>query len=134
MKINTRENKTYSKITVDQQFNGAVEFAQFLIEYIEGIANENFKLIKKEREFLVATVVLSNEGININSKQAVDAYLDRFGFSTARMVYDYRRALVGKGWIVRNKKKLELRDFFSFKNYREDTEFTLKVRFNEVTR
>lgn len=131
MKIVKKDNK-WIKLENYKEFDIKLDMIEFLVVYYEQLAPKKFKLIRKEREFLIATVDIYNRGVDINSKEAVNIYIKEYSFTSARSVYDYRRLLINKGWLHRGKdKKLRVWEYFNLNNYPESTDFIVSIKLEE---
>lgn len=67
----------------------------------------DYYLRDREKEFLIKTIILSNEGYTLESKEMVKAIAKSMRI-TSDDVYNYRRILKNKGWLVQTVDGFEL--------------------------
>lgn len=74
---------------------------------------EKYHLFPREKEFLVNTILLSNEGLPLEGGLMVKEICSRLGLKKAD-VYNYRRILKSKGWLMQTINGFELLPFLDF--------------------
>ena len=91
------------------------------------------KLSGKPKKFFVYCIILTAEGYDINSTDAVEKLRDYMGFKINDDVYTYRYKLKSQGWLVaekNNSKRFKILPMFDFqgKDLRtlKDYKFQLK--------
>ncbi len=70
-------------------------------------------LLPREKEFLANTILLSNDGVPIEGKEMVDKICHTMNIKKAD-VYNYRKILKKKGWLMQTTTGFELIPFLDF--------------------
>lgn len=107
------------------------EFLSKLIDIVIMVKlPQEFFLREREKEFLVSTILLNNEGYQLESAEMVKAICAEMKIKSDD-VYNYRNILKKKGWLTQTKDGLQLLMAldYSDRNIPNEIEFkfTLKI-------
>jgi hypothetical protein len=121
------KERKIKKVLYNKIFNNKKAFSDFLIEF--AILTLNLKKIDgKQKEFMIASIILNSEGVDIGDKRAINLYKNRYGFPSTRMVYDYRSFLLKKGWLEKGEYGVKLNMFFDINRYEENVVFSTGIK------
>lgn len=115
------------KDTMDEFMGLYIDFWQFL--YLPS----DLRIKKKEREFMMHTLVLNAKGIDITSTEYVQHMIPRMQLRTANEVYNYRSRLKNKGFLLEEDGKVILPQGLNVKEVPAETYFQFKVHCDEPT-
>jgi hypothetical protein len=87
---------------------------------------EKYHLFPREKQFLIHTILLSNEGFPLEGGSMVKEICNKLSLKKAD-VYNYRRILKSKGWLMQTINGFELLPFLDFS--KKQIPSTLKVNY-----
>jgi hypothetical protein len=88
-----------------------------------------YSLLPREKEFLANTILLSNKKIALESGDMVNAICDKMLIKKAD-VYNYRKTLKRKGWLMQTVTGFELLPFLDYSKKKIPS--SLKINYNLV--
>ena len=115
------------KKTMEEFMGLYIDFWQFL-----HIPSE-LRIKKKEREFMIHTLVLNAKGINIGSKEYVEHMIPRLNLKLRTEVYNYRSRLKGKGFLVEENDLIRIPQALNVIEVPEQSYFQFSVKCDEPT-
>lgn len=92
---------------------------------------DEYYLRDREKEFLIHSIILSNEGYGLESKEMVKAIAKSMRI-TSDDVYNYRRILKNKGWLVQTVDGFELLSALDYTDRDIPTELEIKYKLTTV--
>lgn len=116
------------KKTMEEFMGLYIDFWQFL--YLRS----DLRIKKKEREFMVHTLVLNAKGVDISGKDYVKEMVTRMNLRSDNEVYNYRSRLRNKGFLLKDGNDTILPQALNVKEVPQETFFQFKVICAEPTK
>ena len=92
-------------------FKNKEEFIEFYVDFFQllyFITKQNKRVTKRLREFLIKSVIMLQEGWDLDSAEGVLEIADRMNFRNKDEVYNYRKKLKERGLMVQTRDSLKL--------------------------
>lgn len=115
------------KETMEEFMGLYIDFWQFL-----HIPSE-LRIKKKEREFMIHTLVLNAKGVDISSQEYVEHMIPRLNLKLRTEVYNYRSRLKGKGFLVEEGDLIKIPQALNVLEVPEQSYFQFSVKCGEPT-
>lgn len=74
---------------------------------------EKYSLLPREKEFLINSIIFHSEGVELEKSDMVNSLCKKMGVKKAD-IYNYRKRLKEKGWLMQTTTGFELLPFLDF--------------------
>ena len=136
MKIGLDENKDkyigFGKSTL--KVNTYPEYVEAVVRYIELFMPKKQKLSNREREFLVASVILHDKIPEMYKDVFNRKLMEDYGFRSKSSVDKYRNILAHKKWILKDGHKFNIIPSLDFRRFADEMDMSYKIKFNVTER
>ena len=106
-----------------------MEYVEAVVRYIELFMPSKRKLGNKEREFLIASVILRDK---LDCKMYKDEFnirlMEDYGFRSKSSVDKYRNILVHKKWLLKQGHTFEILPSLNFRKFADEMEMSYKIK------
>lgn len=114
--------------------NSLKDFLDFYVDVFQVLnIEEEFRISRREKDFLVTCIMMHYEGYDLGSSESVDEISKRMNFNNKKEVYTYRLKLKKKGYIQQTKESIELPKAFLFKKIPSKLTFQFAIENKDVS-